>query len=76
MTSRSHGKPDANWALPGAACSYAGSNLVAVDVMLCYVHMAYVHVAIQALLVIVFPQLTDPLQVSICMDPSLNFTVV
>jgi len=23
MTSRSHGKPYANWALPGAACSYA-----------------------------------------------------
>ena len=27
MTSGSHGKPYANWALPGAACSYAiGAN--------------------------------------------------
>ena len=30
---------------------YKGSNPVAVDVMLCYVHVAYVHMAIQDLVV-------------------------
>jgi hypothetical protein len=39
--------------LPGAKyeseyiLSFCGSNLMAVDVMLCYVHVAYVHMAIQ-----------------------------
>ena len=42
-----------------------GSYRMAVDVMLCYVHMAYVHVAIHTLLVMVFSRLIDPLQASL-----------
>ena len=38
--------------------------------------MAYVYVAIQTLLVIVFSRLIGSLHVSIWMDPLLNFTVV
>ena len=38
---------------------------MAVDVMLCFVHMTYVHVAIPTLLVMVFSRLMDPLQVSL-----------
>ena len=46
-------------ALKHDANTERGSYRMAVDVMLCYVHMAYVHVAIQTLLVMVFSRLID-----------------
>ena len=53
-----------------------GSYPMAVDVMLCYVHVAYVHIRHSNAFGIDFPRPMDPLQVSICRDCSLNFTVV
>ena len=50
-----------------------GSYPMAVDVMSMWLMSTY---STQTLLVIAFPQPMDPLQVSICGDSSLNFTVV